>query len=94
MVVKGGNFGWSQCEGVNPFNSNNDASLCDGTRAYSPYRRPKLTYSHDVGNAVIGGYIYRANRNTCLQVRHCACHCRSLTDVSNLQCYSLCNCTM
>lgn len=69
VVKSGGNYGWSKCEGVVEYSARNpDVSLCNGTNPTSPFEMPKLTYNHAVGVAVIGGYIYRAKRNACLQV--------------------------
>ena len=45
------NFGWSDMEGTRCFHQQN----CDP----SDYTSPALTYSHDVGLSVTGGYVYR-----------------------------------
>lgn len=69
VVASGANYGWSQCEGVVTYSArNNDVTRCDGSNPSSPFTTPKLTYSHAYGNAVIGGFIYRASRNACIQV--------------------------
>ena len=58
VIVKGGNYGWSDFQGT----------LChfSDTCNYGSYVRPVLEYSHDPadeisGNAVIGGHVYRGS---------------------------------
>jgi len=77
VLVSGGNYGWSDCEGTITYPTrNNDVTLCDGSNTSSPFETPKLTYGHSVGNSVIGCCVYRANRNTCIQVSHSNKHAK------------------
>ncbi|HEY0231781.1 MAG TPA: PQQ-dependent sugar dehydrogenase [Dokdonella sp.] len=50
----GQNFQWNQCEGLHTYPGG--SSGCAGPAGSVP---PKLDYSHSVGCAVTGGYIYR-----------------------------------
>lgn len=47
----GSNFGWSYFEGTHPYRGSPSAN--------EKFVMPVAEYSHDVGNAVIGGYVYR-----------------------------------
>jgi uncharacterized repeat protein (TIGR03806 family) len=51
-VKLGGNYGWHVKEGTNCYAQN----PCDG-----PYIDPFVEYDHTVGQAVIGGYVYRGS---------------------------------
>jgi uncharacterized repeat protein (TIGR03806 family) len=51
LIEKGANYGWNVLEGNECLN----APTCD-TSGLTP---PVLAYSHEVGNAVTGGYVYR-----------------------------------
>ncbi len=58
IIVKGGNYGWSDFQGT----------LCHFSKTcdYGSYVRPVLEYTHDPadeisGNAVIGGHVYRGS---------------------------------
>lgn len=50
-VVRGGNYGWNILEGRECYRSLN----CDR----NGLQMPRVIYGHDVGCAVIGGYVYR-----------------------------------
>ena len=55
-IIKGGlNYGWPIMEG---FACNPIAPICDST-GFTP---PIAVYGHDVGNAIVGGYVYRGSR--------------------------------
>ncbi|NJD58070.1 MAG: PQQ-dependent sugar dehydrogenase [Anaerolineae bacterium] len=49
----GANFGWSYFEGSHPYRGSPPAG--------AEFVIPVAEYSHDQGNAVIGGYVYRGN---------------------------------
>jgi uncharacterized repeat protein (TIGR03806 family) len=53
LVQRGRNYGWPYFEGSQP--------LVSGGGAYSNYEPPVYEYSHAVGVAVIGGYVYRGS---------------------------------
>ncbi|MGD0116099.1 MAG: PQQ-dependent sugar dehydrogenase [Dehalococcoidia bacterium] len=50
-IVAGGNYGWSIMEGLECYRTPN----CDQTGL----TLPRAVYGHDVGCAIIGGYVYR-----------------------------------
>ncbi len=55
LIEKGGNFGWSQREGLHPF----------GAKGVGPQKdmiEPIWEYSHDVGKSLTGGGVYRGKR--------------------------------
>lgn len=52
-IVAGGNYGWNRMEGAHCYL----ASGCDE----SGLLLPRAEYSHELGCAVIGGYVYRGN---------------------------------
>ena len=54
LVVKGRNYGWNIMEGSLCYNPATD---CDKTGLELPI----WNYSHDVGNAIVGGYVYRGS---------------------------------
>jgi glucose/arabinose dehydrogenase len=64
IVDKGGNYGWNIREGTHCFNPANDtkpaAGPCPvaGSRG-EPLIGPIIELGHDVGNTIIGGFIYR-----------------------------------
>ncbi len=47
----GANFGWNYFEGTHPYRGSPPAGM--------KFVMPVAEYSHDLGNAVIGGYVYR-----------------------------------
>jgi len=55
IIKKGLNYGWPIMEG---FVCNPIAPVCDTTG----YTLPIAVFGHDVGNAIVGGYIYRGYR--------------------------------
>jgi len=64
IVDKGGNYGWNIREGTHCFNPADDtkpaAVPCPVTGSHGePLIGPIIETGHDVGNTVIGGYIYR-----------------------------------
>ena len=52
----GRNYGWRQFEGTLDNNRVSQLGL-----AYGPHTRPIFEYSHVVGQAITGGYVYRGN---------------------------------
>lgn len=61
LVTKGANYGWHIREGDHCLQSSaGDAQECSQAGAHGePLIGPIVEYSHDVGLAVIGGYVYR-----------------------------------
>jgi glucose/arabinose dehydrogenase len=64
MVYKGGNYGWNIREGTHCFNPADDSkppsNACPVTGSHGePLIGPIIETGHDVGNVIIGGYIYR-----------------------------------
>ncbi|XP_039254192.2 HHIP-like protein 2 [Styela clava] len=58
IIVKGGNYGWRAYEGNNCY----DQQMCDEIIASDQALQwPIYSYTHDVGQAVIGGYVYRGS---------------------------------
>lgn len=56
IIVSGGNYGWSMFEGTHCYNSPWPCTPpCDS----SGIKMPLWEYSHSLGNAVTGGYVYR-----------------------------------
>jgi glucose/arabinose dehydrogenase len=51
LVEKGKNYGWNIMEGTLPYAGGNQTRL----------ELPVSEYSHDIGNAIIGGYVYRGS---------------------------------
>lgn len=73
LITKGYNYGWSKYEGTEVFNSKRTITL--GNKVQGPL----FQYTHygvyvrgipQGGNAVIGGILYRASRNKCLQGKY------------------------
>jgi glucose/arabinose dehydrogenase len=54
LVIKGRNYGWNIMEGSL---CSNPATNCDKTGLELPI----WNYSHDVGNAIVGGYVYHGS---------------------------------
>jgi len=52
IIVKGGNYGWRLFEGDQDYNNPTNVDI-------STTNRPVVTYTHAVGSAVTGGYVYR-----------------------------------
>jgi glucose/arabinose dehydrogenase len=64
IVTKGGNYGWNIREGTHCFDPANDAApsfrACPVTGFRGePLVGPVVELGHDVGNTIIGGFIYR-----------------------------------
>ncbi len=63
IVTKGGNYGWNVREGFHCFDPNaprTPPATCPSTgKAGEPLIDPILEYEHDIGTAIIGGYVYR-----------------------------------
>jgi uncharacterized repeat protein (TIGR03806 family) len=53
IVEAGGNYGWRVYEGTQPFSSSQN------TPPGATFIAPVFEYDHSLGNAVIGGYVYR-----------------------------------
>ena len=51
VVEKGGNYGWSIMEGTRTFKSGDQTGLL----------LPVFEYDHTLGNAIVGGYVYRGS---------------------------------
>ncbi len=60
IVAKGGDYGWNIMEGTACYNP---SSGCDTTGLTMPV----IDYDHSLGDAVIGGYVYRGDRRPDLQ---------------------------
>jgi glucose/arabinose dehydrogenase len=56
VVTKGGNYGWSQREGMHTFGNRN---AVDGVGAFVD---PVWEYDHSVGKSITGGRVYRSDR--------------------------------
>jgi hypothetical protein len=65
IIAKGGNYGWNIREGrhcFDPNQPNEPPDQCPDTGANGESLwNPIIEYSHDVGIAVIGGYVYRGS---------------------------------
>ena len=57
IIKKGRNYGWRAYEGFSCF----DKQLCNKKLANLEF--PILTYGHDVGRSIVGGYVYRGCDN-------------------------------
>jgi glucose/arabinose dehydrogenase len=67
IVTKGGNYGWNIREGRSCVEANEEAGSAPKECAEvglngEPLQAPILVYDHEVGIAVIGGFIYRGTR--------------------------------
>lgn len=60
VAESGDNLGWRIYEGNHEFNNPNNVPL-------SAFKGPIVEYSHSLGTAVIGGYIYRGTRLTTMR---------------------------
>ncbi len=55
LIVKGGNYGWSEREGTLPYH--------DKQKSKDPkYIDPIFEYDHTVGKSITGGFVYRGKR--------------------------------
>lgn len=52
IIVKGGNYGWSQREAMHPFGRN-------GSEPSKEFIEPIWEYHHDIGKSITGGLVYR-----------------------------------
>jgi glucose/arabinose dehydrogenase len=63
IVSRGSNYGWNIREGLHCFDPgapNTPPATCPSTgKAGEPLTDPILEYGHDIGTAIIGGYVYR-----------------------------------
>jgi glucose/arabinose dehydrogenase len=63
LILKGGNYGWNLREGTHCFDPNHpiQPSLECRTRGYSgePLIGPIVELGHDIGQVVVGGFVYR-----------------------------------
>jgi len=69
IVARGGNYGWNIREGTHCFNPKDDstpmAEPCSITGARGePLIGPVVETGHDVGNVIVGGYMYRGTAIT------------------------------
>jgi uncharacterized repeat protein (TIGR03806 family) len=55
IILKGRNYGWRIYEG-------NLSNINSGGRPASDFEAPVITYNHDVGASVTGGYVYRGSQ--------------------------------
>lgn len=56
IIEKGQNYGWRIMEGKHCYNPKN----CNATS----YKFPVFEYTHETGICIIGGYVYRKNKNS------------------------------
>ena len=61
IVQSGANYGWRVFEGTQPVNSSQH------TPPNTAFTTPVIEYDHSLGNAVIGGYVYRGNASPTLR---------------------------
>ncbi len=65
VIVKGGNYGWNIREGTYCFDPDNPRQPPDECRTTGyrgePLIGPVVEVGHDVGDVIIGGYVYRGN---------------------------------
>jgi glucose/arabinose dehydrogenase len=65
VIVKGGNYGWNIREGTQCFDPDNSRQPPDECRTTGyrgePLIGPVVEVGHDVGDVIIGGYVYRGN---------------------------------
>lgn len=65
VIVKGGNYGWNIREGTHCFDPDNSRQPPDECRTTGyrgePLIGPVVEVGHDVGDVIIGGYVYRGN---------------------------------
>jgi glucose/arabinose dehydrogenase len=63
IVTSGGNYGWNIWEGAHCFDTNNpneSPDNCSNTGAGGETLiGPIIEYGHDLGTAIVGGYVYR-----------------------------------
>ena len=55
IIEKGGNYGWKAFEGNYCF----DENLCNKSEYVKNLTFPILTYPHNIGRSIVGGYVYR-----------------------------------
>ncbi len=65
IIVKGGNYGWNIREGTHCFDPGNSRQPPDECRTTGyrgePLIGPVVEVGHDVGDVIIGGYVYRGS---------------------------------
>jgi glucose/arabinose dehydrogenase len=74
IIVKGGDYGWNLREGTHCFDPNHSMqppSICR-TRGYGgePLIGPIVELGHDIGQTIIGGYVYRGKAMPGFQGRY------------------------
>ena len=64
ILLAGGNYGWSEREGpfVVDHTNEDDLQPLPPNDALFGYTYPVAAYDHDVGRAVVGGFVYRGSR--------------------------------
>jgi glucose/arabinose dehydrogenase len=74
IVTKGGNYGWVVREGFvcfDPQNPEDPPAACASTGPLGePLRDPVLVYGHDIGLAIVGGFVYRGAGVPALQGKY------------------------
>ncbi len=60
LIVKGGNYGWNQREGMHKFRAN-------GSGPKPEFIEPIWEYHHDIGRSITGGHVYRGQKIPQLQ---------------------------
>jgi glucose/arabinose dehydrogenase len=63
IVTRGGNFGWSEREGIYPFNrqpmQKGEQKPTNPPDDHPGFVDPIKAYWHDIGQSITGGYVYR-----------------------------------
>ncbi len=59
-VIRGGNYGWSRCEGAYAYPATTPPTACD-TRG--GLINPLISYDRDAARSIVGGYVYRGTLN-------------------------------
>ena len=60
LIVKGGNYGWNQREGMHKFRAS-------GSGPKPEFIEPIWEYHHDIGRSITGGHVYRGQKIPQLQ---------------------------
>jgi glucose/arabinose dehydrogenase len=87
IVLKGGNYGWNIREGThcfNPMQQDSPLSSCSTVGADGePLIGPIIELGHDIGEAVIGGYVYRGTALPGFQGRYIFADWSTETEANN-----------